>query len=86
MRLPFGLLLAIIFLISLEDILLLKLRSYLRKCKIHTDNIFVYVLSSKIGLIIREINSYHKKAKLTCEIGSNKKLVSLYLCVISIMK
>ena len=86
MRSPFGLLLAIIFMISLEDILLLKLRSYLRKCKIHTDNIFVNVLSNKISLIIRELNSYHKKTKLTREIGSNKKLVSLYLWVISIMK
>ena len=80
-RITLGPLLANIFIISLEDNALPKLRSCLCDWKRYINDIFVYNLPSKTDLITRELNSYHSNIKFSYELASNNKLAFSDLCV-----
>ena len=83
---PLGPLFANIFMISLEENILPKLKSYLRNWRRYIDDIFASVLSEKIDLIIHELNSYHSNIKFRYELEIDNKLVFLDVCVTRINK
>ena len=83
--LPLGPLFANIFMISLEENILPNLESYLWNWRRYID-IFAYVLSEKIDLIIHELNSYHLNIKFTYELELDNKLAFLDVCVTRINK
>ena len=78
---PLGPLFANSFMISLEENILPKLKSYLRNWRRYIDDIFASVLSEKIDLIIHELNSYHSNIKFRYELEIDNKLVFLDVCV-----
>ena len=86
MGLPLGPIFANIFMISLEKNILPKLESYLCNWRRYIDDIFAYVLSEKIDLIIHESNSCHPNIKFTYELELDNKLVFLDVCVTRIDK
>ena len=64
---PLGPLLANMFMVSLEHKMLSKLRSCLCNWR-RLDDIFVYVLPSKMYSIIRKLNPYHLDTMFTFEL------------------
>ena len=83
--LPLESLFANIFMISLEENILPNLESHLWNWRRYID-IFAYVLSEKIDLIIHELNSYHLNIKFTYELELDNKLAFLDVCVTRINK
>ena len=74
---PLWLLLANIFMISLEDNTLPKLELYLCNWKGYVDDTFAHVLPDKIDIILHELNSYYPNIKFTDELESCNKLAFL---------
>ena len=67
---PLAPLAANIFMISLEDNILLKSELYLCNWKWYVDDTFAYILPDKIDMILRELNSYLLNIKFTYELES----------------
>ena len=74
---PLGLLLANIFMISLEEKVLPKVSNYLGYWKSYIDDTYVYVVPEKIGYILKELNSYHPNIKFTYELEENNEITFL---------
>ena len=67
---PLAPLAANIFMISLEDNILLKSELYLCNWKWYVDDTFAYIRPDKIYMILSELNSYHLNIKFTNELES----------------
>ena len=78
---PVGLLLANIFMISLEHNTLPKLELCSRNWKRYVDD--AYVLPDKIDMILHESNSYHPNIKFTYELESYHELAFLDVSAIT---
>ena len=72
--------------ISLEENTLPKLEPYLCNWRRYIDDIFAYVLTEKIDLIIHELNSFNSNIKSTYELELDNKLAFLDVCVTRINK
>ena len=71
---PLGAVLANIFMVELESVLVPKLNDYVKKWRRFVDDTFVYVKRGSIEYVLSVLNSFHDNIKFTYEQENNNRL------------
>ena len=71
---PLGPVLANIFMVELESVLVPKLNDYVKKWRCFVDVTFVYVKRGSIEYVLSVLNSFHDNIKFTYEQENNNRL------------
>ena len=74
---PFGPVIANIFMVELESVLVPKLNDHVKKSRRFVDDNFVYVKCASIEYVLSIPNSFHDNIKFTCDQDNNNGLCFL---------
>ena len=74
---PLGLVIANIFMLEFESVLVPKLNDHVKKWRRFVDDTFVYVKYGLIEYVLSILNSFHDNIKFTCEKENNNKWLFL---------
>ena len=83
---PLGPLLANIFMVELENVLVPKLNDYVKKWRRFVDDTFVYIKHGSTEYVLSILNSFHDNIKFTYEQENNNRLPFLDFYLLGITR